>query len=281
MGKENKNDVKHDASKEISDDSIKLLIREEVERRLDSPTASLVKFIEDEVRARIRRQEWYYWGILVVIAVLSSFAFVAFWKTELKEIPAEVNKQLASAGFEESQRELTNYVANARISDLRINNLLIATKVLADDVNTNIENLLVVTKSNAETINSNLSQIPSSISTNVYVPFANRLEQLKNQDNILLADDLPKLFVRELVANLVDESSMVLSYEPIASTVKIYSYQNPGNNSFQRFYLLENIGYCQGRTIYLTNKPPAFVSQVVSHVQNGGVYIEYIRKSLH
>jgi hypothetical protein len=284
MGNTKKNESQPDPPKETLDDTLKLLIREEIERRFDAPTASLIKFIEDEVRQRIRRQEWFYWLILATVILFSSIGVSLFWNKEFKEIPAEVNRQLALAGLEESRKELTNYVANAQFADAKIKNFLVAAQVHADDVQTNLESLLGSAKLNAENINSNLLQIPSSVRTNIYIPFASRLEHLKSQDNILLVDDFSKMFIREVVTNLIDENSLVLSYEPIPSTIKLYSNIAPlgqGPGGAARFYMFEYFGYCQGRTLYLTNKPPQLISQVLDHVQKEGIVVEYVRKSLH
>lgn len=244
----------------------------------DSISLAILEKVEAEVEKRIRKQEKWYWIIILVIVTAIAAFVITFWKVT---IPEAVDKALTSTSALSTQDKLTNILSSALETGAKISVAFNSVKAQADDANRNLNQFIVSAKTTAEEVKSNLTAIPILIDTNIYTPLGARLEQLKQQDNILLVDDLPKMFVRELVTNLVEENSMVLSYEPIPSTVKIYAFvQNPGSGAITRYFLLDNYGYCQGRSIYFTNKPPTLVSQVLSHVQNGGVTVEYVRKSL-
>lgn len=251
-----------------------------VKKSLDDTTKlAILETVETEVQKRIRRQEWYYWLILLISALSVYWYARTFWNTEMSEIPNVVRKQLEAEGALAIQKELTNDLANAQVLTFKLNSVFNSTKLQADEINTNLNDLAKRVKSTADNIDAALNQIPASINTNVIVPFGNRLEQLKQQDNILLVDDLPKLFVRELVTNLVENNTIVLNYEPIPSTVKIYCYNIP-NSVFWRFYPLDQCGYCQRTSIVFTNLSPTFTAQVINHIQTDGIVIEYLRKSL-
>ena len=244
----------------------------------DSISLAILEKVEAEVEKRIRKQEKWYWIIILVIVTAITAFVITFWKVT---IPDAVDKALTSASALSTQGKLTNILSSAQETSAKISVAFNSVKAQADDANRSLGEFVGSTKAIAEEVKSNLTLIPTLIDTNIYTPLGARLEQLKQQDNIVLIDDIQKLFVRELVTNLVDESSMVLSYEPIPSTVKIYAFvQNPGSGAITRYFLLENYGYCQGRSVYFTNKPPTLVSQVLSHVQNGGVNVEYVRKNL-
>lgn len=242
----------------------------------DSIKLAILETVEAEVQKRIKRQEWYYWIIIAVFAGVAAAFALTFWHHALNEIPDAVKNQLATEGALSAQKELTDILTNAQQTSSGLNVAFNSTKAHADEVNKKLNDFVTTVQTTADTVNSSLSQIPSSIDTNVIVPLGNRLEKLKQQDNILLVDDLPKLFVRELATNLVDNNTIILNYEPIASSVIIY-----GGSGIARIFFLENYGYCQGRGIILTNLTPVLTSQVLNHIQNGGVEIEYIRKSLH
>lgn len=59
--------------------------------------------------------------------------------------------------------------------------------------------------------------------------FTNRLNEIKQQDNVVLAEDLSKLFVVQIVTNLVDGNKIVLNYEPIPHTVRVVAFKAKDN----------------------------------------------------
>jgi hypothetical protein len=261
---------------------IRLAIREEVERRFDSPPASFVKQLEEEVHKRISRQERFYWAFIGLTVIFAAAYTVSFWHAEMSQIPDVISKQLQTAGAVSAQKEILNALTNAQGMNSRLNNIFDSTKLHAEDVTRSLTNLVSPVQSTADRVNADLAAIPSTLNTNLVVPLGNRLEQLKRQDNILLVDDLPKLFVREFTTNLVDNNTIILSYEPIPSSVKIYvPAANNQSSGFIRIFPLQPYGYCQGTSIVLTNASPTLKSQVINPMPTRGVEVEYVRKSLH
>lgn len=210
--------------KKVLDDSLKLVIREE---------------IENEVEKRIRKQEGFYWKFLALFGgFVAVFAF-ALWHVQLSELPGVVQKELA-----------TQAVTQAKDKIMEI-------------------------KSSAEAVNQNLndtsaavSNIVASVNANQQA-FTNRLKEIKQQDNVVLADDLPKLFVIQTVTNLVDGQKIILDYEPIPHTVGLVFWGSPLKASVDRF------GHLEDRTIVLNAEGLRGFSTPSNTMQ-----IEYIRKSL-
>jgi len=148
-------------SKETSiSDSIKLAIRDEVERRFDAPTASFVKLVEDEVRQRIRRQEWFYWLILVVSALGVYWYARTFWNTEISDIPKIVHQQLETEGSLAAQNEITNILLNVEQKNSKLNEIFASAQAHASDMQNSLNAILLV-KAAADSVSNNLSELDS------------------------------------------------------------------------------------------------------------------------
>jgi len=193
--------------------------------------------IRDEVEQRVEQREAIYWkfgGLFVAVVVLF---FAVLWKVSISEIRETVEKQLA-------EKE----VVKAKDRIMAIN-------------------------SAAEDVNRNLITISSSMNTNQQ-SFMERLNQIKQQDNVVLDGDISKLFVVQIVTNLNEiNTSMKISleYEPIPQTFNIFY-----NNNHTPFGSLNVLGYLDKNTFVFTNKTLHFSP-------NGGIdflQIEYVRKSL-
>jgi len=104
-----------------------------------------------------------------------------------------------------------------------------------------------------------------------YQDFVERLTQIKQQDNIVLKNDLSKLFVTQTGTNF-DGQKLVLDYEPIPYSIKIYSPQ-----ILVPCLLMENWGYLNGKSFIFTNEG---VGHVANTLRDGTARIDYVRKSL-
>ena len=123
-------------------------------------------------------------------------------------------------------------------------------------------------KSTAEDVSRNLNDLLALISTNRQL-FMERLNQLRQQDKVLLADDLTNLFVFQTVTNLADGQKIVLDYDPIPQTIRIYF-----SNNRRRLDLL---GYLEGNTIVFTNK--GMWQDATNQFRYQRLNVEYVRKS--
>ena len=191
--------------------------------------------IRDEVEERVEHRETLYWkfgGLFVALIVLF---FAVLWKVSISEVRETVEKQLA-------EKE----VVKARDRIMAIN-------------------------SAAEDINLNLIAISSSMNTNQR-EFLERLNQIKKQDNVVLAEDISKLFVVETATNFYGGRKIVLNHEPIPQTVRLLVGEN---------YILVPLdqtgGYFEGNTISFSTNCHFFEPQ--SAIKS--MRIEYVRKSPH
>ena len=131
-------------------------------------------------------------------------------------------------------------------------------------------------KSSAEAVSQNLNDKSLTIS-NILVSvvsnqqaFTNRLNEIKQQDNVVLTEDLSKLFVVQTVTNLVDGKKIVLDYEPIPHTVG-FTFQ-----SGQFFYDVKQLGRLEGSTIVLNSAGLSNFPDLATK----GFAVVYVRKSL-
>jgi hypothetical protein len=173
-------------------DSIKLAIRDEVEKRFDAPTAAFIKLVEEEVEKRVKRQEKFYGRFIFLCLVLTGAFGYALWKDE---IPNAVQKALVSEGALAAQQQITNILSDVQLKNSKLNQQFDIAKLQADDFSTNLNGLLASSKLTADTIESNLNDLPNSVNTNLFVPIRSRLMQLKRQDNVLLMNDIANLFM--------------------------------------------------------------------------------------
>ena len=189
--------------------------------------------IRDEVEKRVEQREALYWKFGGLLAVVVALFFTFLWKVSVSEIRETVEKQLA-------EKE----VVKARDRIMAIN-------------------------SAAEDMNHNLIGILSSMNTNQW-QFMNRLNEIKQQDNVVLTEDLSKLFVVQTVTNLVDGKKIVLDYEPIPHTVG-FTFQ-----SGQFFYDVKQLGRLEGSTIVLNSAGLSNFPDLATK----GFAVVYVRKSL-
>ena len=226
--------------KKSLDDSLKLLVREEIEK---------------EVEKRIQKQEGFYWKFLALFGgFVAVFAF-ALWHVQLNELPGVVQKELAT-------QEVTK--AKDRIMEI---------------------------KSSVETANQNVntaatavSNILNSVSGNQQA-FTNRLNEIKQQDNVVLNSDLEKLFVVQRVTNLVEGRKIILDYEPIPQTIHIV--RRDSNFITTSFQMWEPEGFwLEGNALVSANAPVlqsinAIITNTSPLVQTQiQINVEYMRKSL-
>ena len=140
--------------------------------------------IRDEVEKRVEQRENIYWKFGGLFAGVVVLFFIILWRVSISEIRETVEKQLA-------EKE----VVKARDRIMAIN-------------------------SAAEDMNHNLIAISSLMNTNQQ-QFLERLNQIKQQDNVLTVGDLSNLFISEKITNWAN-GKLHLSFEPIPGTVKIY-----------------------------------------------------------
>lgn len=204
--------------------------------------------IRDEVEKRVEQRENIYWkfGGLFVVVVALFFTFL--WKVSVSEIRETVEKQLA-------EKEVVK--ARDRIMEI---------------------------KSSAETVNQNLN-VAAVIASNVLnsiiedrQAFTNRLNEIKQQDNIILVNDLSQFFVSQVVTNLVDGRKIVLNFEPVPETVKLIPFAYTGSYA----YSLSRFGYLDGSTIALTNNSDGYYQGLSNpdNLKSKIIRVEYMRKSL-
>lgn len=261
--------------KPVVDDATKLAIRDIIREEFESPPASLVKEIETEVRVRIRRQEWYYYFISVIIAVAVTY----FFHVEFSKIPSAVDDALKADSSKITSEKISEIFSNAQTRDFQIELANSKFKVAAEVAQHGLDQMVALVQSNADQVNKLINAMPGMVDTNVATPYANRLAELSKKDNLLTTEDISKLFVRELVTNSVDRNTFVLTYEPIPESVKVYSGTTSGQFAYRAFPF-DQFGISQGHSLIVTNQNPSFSSVVLDHAING-VFVEYIRKSLH
>jgi hypothetical protein len=215
--------------KKALDDSLKLLIREE---------------IENEVEKRIQKQEGFYWKFLALFGGFVAVFAYALWHVQLSELPGVVQKELA-----------TEAVIQAKDRIMEI-------KSSAEAVNQNLND-------SAATV----SNILESVSANQQA-FTNRLNEIKQQDNVVLDGDLSKLFVVQTITNLVDGNKIVLDYEPIPETVRLTFLHA------QLYYDLKFFGDVDGNKIVFNAEGMRNFSTLPTNAAYR-LKILYVRKSLH
>ena len=188
--------------------------------------------IRDEVEKRVEQRENIYWkfGGLFVVVVALFFTFL--WKVSVSEIRETVEKQLA-------EKE----VVKAR-------------------------DRIMVINSAAEDMNRNLVRISSSMNTN-QEQFMNRFSEIRQQDNVVLTEDLSKLFVVEKIG-ATNFPKLSLGFEPIPQTLKIFL------NGTAEFLNWDRVGFLDKKIFTFTNK------NATNGLGNDSYFkFEYVRKSLH
>ena len=111
---------------EVSD-SVKLAIRDEVELRLDHPSARLAKFIDEEVEKRVALRVKQYWTLATLAAILITGFATLLWRQTIAQtiITArdEATKQLAQAETIKAKQQIFALEADIEQKSQRINAL--------------------------------------------------------------------------------------------------------------------------------------------------------------
>jgi hypothetical protein len=207
------------------DDSLKLAIREEIER---------------EVEKRIQRQEGFYWKFLALFGGFVAVFAYALWHVQVSELPGVVQKELATQAVTQ---------AKDRIMEI---------KASAEAVNQNLN-----------VVSATVSNVLASVNVNQQT-FTNRLNEIKQQDNVVLMGDLSKLFVIQTVTNLTDWNKIILDYEPIPHTLT-FTFNKAQHPIDLNFY-----GHIEGRAFVLNSNQVSSLSYLATN----DLKLEYIRKSL-
>ena len=213
--------------KKALDDSLKLAIREEIEK---------------EVEKRIQRQEGFYWKFLGLFGGFVAVFAYALWHVQVSELPGVVQKELATQAVTQAKDRIMEIKASAEAVNQNLNDASIA-----------VRNALAFVNENQRV-------------------FTNRLNEIKQQDNVVLVDDLSKLFVIQTVTNLVDGNKIVLDYEPIPHTVRV-TFQTA-----QLFYNVKQLGHLEGTTITLNPAGLLNFSQMATNAT--GFAVVNVRKSI-
>ena len=195
--------------------------------------------IRDEVEKRVEQRENIYWKFGGLFAGVVVLFFIILWRVSISEIRETVEKQLA-------EKE----VVKARDRIMAIN-------------------------SAAEDMNHNLIAISSLMNTNQQ-QFLERLNQIKQQDNVLTVGDLSNLFISEKITNWAN-GKLHLSFEPIPGTVKIYL----SDNTVEELYIKnEKFAVFDGTTIVFTNESGGPYLTGYSAGTRASLRVQYVRKSL-
>ena len=203
--------------------------------------------IRDEVEKRVEQREALYWKFGGLFAVVVVLFFGVLWRVSISEIRETVEKQLA-------EKE----VVKARDRIMAIN-------------------------SAAEDVNRNLTSISSSMNTN-QEQFMERLNQIKQQDNVVFADDLSKLFVVQRVTNLVEGRKIFLNFEAIPQTIHV-TIKTP--NSTVALPMWSPVGFSlEGNNLIITNEPVLntiynIITNTPSFQAQYQLNVDYVRKSIH
>ncbi len=266
----------------------------EVEHRFKNPPADFVKLIEDEVEKRVvHRVKMYKLVAWIIVLSLIGFARL-FWNASLSEVKTAVDNQLTNSVAIEAKNRLIAITTDAEHQNLILSNTTETLKSQQAVLQGNELALALEQKKAWQQALDNVraweddrskldrveadAQLVSNLTQSVVEDqksVSNRLAQLNQQDNVVLSEDLPKLFVIQMVTNLVDGNRIVLDFSPVTQTVKIriaptrfLAPLSDGNN----------IGYLNGRTIILTNQN---VLNQMSRLTNNQqiASVEYIRAS--
>jgi hypothetical protein len=216
------------------DEKTKATIRSEVEEFLKDPPTSFTQRIEAEVERRVEQRLKNYRVLArVITAALVVIVFVG-WDASLDRITRTVENQLA-------EQEVVK--AAKRILEIR---------VAVESAATNTSESLALVKANE-------------------TAFLNRLAGIKGEDNVVLGDDLSKIFVRQVVTNLDEGNRIRLDHEPIPHTVSLRFSTNVVQFESGRFGTLE------GKAIVLNSLGLRAYERFIT---NNTVSVDYIRKSL-
>ena len=214
----------------------RLEIRDEVERRFNVPPASFLERIENEVEKRVEQREKFFeqreklYWIFGGVIMALIAGFVGF---KLAEIPKIVEEKLAVEKVIEAKDKI------------------------------------MAIKSAIEKTNLYVNSISESMNTNQQW-FMERLNQIKQQDNVVLVNDLSKLFVVQAVTNLVDGNKIILDCEPIPDTVR-WTFPQA-----QLYYDVKMFGDLEDKMVTLNSEG----KRQIPNLTTNGLKILYIRKSL-
>jgi hypothetical protein len=199
--------------------------------------------IRDEVEKRVEQRENIYWkfgGLFVAVVIVFG---AILWKVSLSEVREAVEKQMA-------EKE----VIKAR-------------------------DKIITIEAEAEKANGLVADIQKSMIAN-QMNFTNRLSEIKQQDSVLLDDDLSKMFMAEPVTNLVDGKKIVMKFDPIPQTVRVILYPPQTFNSLPMAAIGTTNGFAlDGRVLTAKSKEltDGIYRILTNHMYN--ISVEYVRKS--
>ncbi len=188
--------------------------------------------IRDEVETRVEKLETTYWkfgGLLV--AIIAFFCFL-LWRAQINEVRRMVAEEISKEKVKESIDFINTKKSEAVLASESI-------------------------KSSAELVKKNETE------------FLNRLAGIKGADNVVLGDDLSKIFVSQVVTNAEGDNKIQLYYEPIPHTI-VLRFNTNG-------VPLERFGTLMGQTILLN---PLGARVYARFVTNNTLHVEYVRRSL-
>jgi hypothetical protein len=203
----------------MNDDTIKLAIRDEVEKR-----------VEHSLKIYSQVGKWFVALIGVFIAVFS----YAIWKVQMNEVRAQIAKTMAEQKVTEAK-----------------------------------DRILAV-KSETEAAVQKINAAVATVETNQQ-DFLERLAQIRQQDNVVLKDDVSKLFVSQAVTNF-DGKQLILDYEPIPYSIRVFA----AHGTLWASVMVEKMGYVRSNVFILTNGGFGDTEEF----RNGSARVEYLRKSL-
>jgi hypothetical protein len=267
-----------DSNNAPTDDSVRLEIRDEVDKRFDNPPASFIRLVEDEVQRRIKRQEWFYARIIGLFFIAVAAFVFTFWHIELSEIPKAVQHSLESEGALAAQKQITNILAVVTDESVKLSQAGAYIRSQQADFVTNLESLKASSQYAANVLQSNLNEIPNSLDTNLLVPLRNRFAELKGQENILTINDLHDIFGHQTLIAPLKEQRIFLNDKPIPETVKISWASN--TNVPARWFYLDGIAYWDGTNNIIFTNTPRSLQQAIDRNQNYIITIEYVRNPL-
>ena len=212
----------------------------------DSQKLAIHEEIEKEVEKRIQRQEGFYWKFLALFGASAAAFAYALWHVQLSELPGVVQKELATQAVTQAKDRIIEIKSSAEAVNQNLN----ATAAT-------VSNILVSVDANQQT-------------------FTNRLNEIKQRDNVATIDDLYKLFVQQtqIVTNL-SLRKIPLDYEPIPQTVSVAILYLNGNRSQPIVLPYQDFGYLAGNIVTLTNTTLNFSGGDVKFLE-----IKYVKKSL-
>ena len=269
----------------------------EVEHRFKNPPADFVERIEKEVEKRVAARVKQYRTLAKFVAAgVSVFAIgfgLLFWVVSIDKVRTEIDNQLTNSVAINAKNHLVSLVVEADRESANLSNQTETLKILQSGAGQQMAAINQMFAESAHTMSSIQKTLNgfdgeigyargqakfvtelASQGAEDYHSIMECLNQLKNQDDVIVSEDLPKLFVVQAVTNLVDGNKIVLDYDPIPGSIRFRMFNTPflmdvGFNGFGS--VLNN------RSITLTN--PVVAKQFIADAASNHVAVEYFRAS--